>query len=137
MKSATAKTVYLGDLRTASVHLKSGNEILTDAPTDNHGKGEAFSPTDLMAAAMTTCMITVMGIAAEKNDWQMGEVIASVKKIMADNPRRIAKLEIEIYFSHHHLSATEKSLLEQIAINCPVAKSMHPDVVNQVKFEYE
>jgi len=133
----TANTQYLGELRTSSTHLRSESKLITDAPVDNHGKGESFSPTDLVAVAMTTCMITVMGIAAEKNDWQMGEVTSSVKKVMAAAPRRIARLEIEIIFTGHGLNSSEQSLLEQIALNCPVAKSIHPDVVNQVKFLYD
>jgi putative redox protein len=133
----TAKVVYQGELRVLSTHVRSEQQILTDAPPDNNGKGEAFSPTDLLATSLITCMITMMGIAAEKNDWEMGEVVGEVEKIMASAPRRVAGINIFLLFRNHDLSETEKSFLEQTALNCPVAKSIHPDIATHVKFSYE
>lgn len=127
----------MGGLRTEATHLRSGKVILTDAPVDNHGQGEAFSPTDLVGASLVTCMITVMGIKAEKHGMEMGEVAGTVKKVMASNPRRVAQLNIEISLKGHRLSSTERNILEQTAITCPVAHSLHPDITQQVKFSYE
>lgn len=135
-KPATAEIKYLGSLRTQATHLRSGTEIITDAPVDNNGKGEAFSPTDLVATALVSCMITVMGIYANKNDIQMGEIDSSVEKIMAWGPRRISQLNLELIFLNHQLNETQKSLLQDIAMNCPVAKSIHPDISVNVKFVY-
>ncbi|MEO0896167.1 MAG: OsmC family protein [Bacteroidota bacterium] len=132
----TAKVIYQGSLRTEAEHLRSGNKILTDAPTDNHGKGEAFSPTDLVATAALSCMITVMGISAEKNDINMGEVSGEVKKVMTSAPRRIAELTIELIFTNHNLNDSEKSLLERVALSCPVTRSLHPEIMVKVKFVY-
>lgn len=133
----TAEITYQGALRTVATHLKSGNEIVTDAPTDNNGKGEAFSPTDMVAASLVSCMITVMGIAAERRGLNMGKVNGTVKKVMASGPRRIQQLIVRIEFAQHNLSTAERSFLEQIGINCPVALSLHPDLVQQVHFHYD
>ena len=132
----TAEVVYQGDLRTEATHLRSENTLITDAPVDNNGKGEAFSPTDLVATGLVTCMITVMGIKAEKKGLKMGEVRGSVKKIMADAPRRIVRLDVEIHFKHASLSGSERMLLETTAMNCPVAKSIHPEIMQNIKFIY-
>ena len=133
----TSATHYEGGLRTTSTHVRSGNSIITDAPPDNHGLGQAFSPTDLTATSLVTCMITIMGITAEKHQWKMGEVDGSVEKIMAEGPRRIIELNIEITFRNADLDAEKKAFLERAAINCPVAKSLHPDIRQNVKFIYE
>ena len=133
----TADFKYLGGLRTEATHLRSDTSILTDAPTDNHGKGEAFSPTDLVASSLVSCMITVMGIKADKHNMDMGEVSGTVKKIMASEPRRVAQLNVEIAFKGHRLSSTERNILEKTALTCPVAHSLHPDITQQVKFSYE
>ena len=114
-KPATAEIKYLGSLRTQATHLRSGTEIITDAPVDNNGKGEAFSPTDLVATALVSCIITVMGIYANKNDIQMGEIDSSVEKIMAWGPRRISQLNLELIFLNHQLNETQKALLQDIA----------------------
>lgn len=132
----TAKVTYQGELRTEAEHLRSGNVIHTDAPVDNNGKGEAFSPTDLVATAALTCMITMMGIKARKSDINMGEVSGSVKKIMVPAPRRIGELVIELNFEQHNLSDTEKTLLEAVALSCPVTRSLHPEVAINIKFNY-
>ncbi len=94
-----SKVVYKGDLRTEATHLASGKTIITDAPVDNEGKGEAFSPTDLVATALASCIITVMGIVARRNDIEMDETTAEIEKIMSVNPRRIGEVKIKIYLN--------------------------------------
>lgn len=133
---ATAKVTYLGELRTQATHLQSGESILTDAPTDNQGKGEAFSPTDLLATALITCMITTMGIACKGRGWEMGKVSGEVLKVMASHPRRVAEAVITIVLQDCPLDATQRETLEQIALHCPVAKSLHPDLVVETAFQY-
>ena len=128
---------YRGELRTEMTHVKSGEVIITDAPTDNHGKGEAFSPTDLVAASLLSCIVTVMGIHAEKRGMHFGEIEGSVEKIMIEAPRRIARLLVKINFTRHNMSTNERQMLEQIGINCPVALSLHPDIEQQVRFSYD
>lgn len=118
-------------------HVKSGEQIITDAPTDNHGKGEAFSPTDLIAASLLSCIVTVMGIHAEKRGKKIGEIKGSVEKTMTAAPRRVARLLVKIEITNHNLSTNERQLLEQIGINCPVAISLHPDIEQQIRFTYD
>ena len=126
---------YEGDLRTKAKHLQSGNELITDAPVDNHGKGEAFSPTDLVAAALGSCMITIMGIAAQKHNIDISGTSASVKKIMGSNPRKIDEVVIDISMSSH-LSENDRKRLERAALSCPVHKSLHPDLIKTISFSY-
>lgn len=131
----TAKVTYLGDLRTQAEHLQSGNEIITDAPLDNQGKGEAFSPTDLVASAHASCMLTIMGIAARTHSIDIKGTQAEVLKIMAANPRRISGLETKIVFPEGATySPKEKAILENAARTCPVAMSLHPDLVQNLTF---
>ena len=125
---------YLGELRVSSTHIESDTEIITDAPVDNNGKGESFSPTDLVATALGTCMITVMGIHAEKNGILMPNVYSRINKIMTSNPRKISKLKIEIIFEGNKLSEKEKQGLKKVALNCPVEKSLHPDIQQEIEF---
>ena len=125
---------YLGGLRVSSTHLASNTEIITDAPVDNNGKGESFSPTDLVATALGTCMITVMGIYAEKNGILMPNVYSRTNKVMSSTPRKISKLKIEIIFGDNQLSDVEKQCLKDVALNCPVAKSLHPDLKQEIEF---
>lgn len=132
----TIKINYEGDLRTNAVHLKSGNALITDAPTDNQGKGEAFSPTDLLATALGSCMMTIMGIHAKKNNIKLDKVSAKVTKIMAANPRRVSELIIEFTIAGNQITEDQKKGLEDSAINCPVAKSIHPDLIQRVIFNY-
>ena len=132
----TSTIQYLGELRTEATHERSGEQIVTDAPIDNRGKGEAFSPTDLVATALVSCMFTMMGIKARDREWDMGELSGEVEKNMADAPRRIAALNVVLRFKNHDLSATEKKVLENVAMTCPVAQSLHPDLRMQVRFEY-
>lgn len=127
---------YLGELRVSSIHLASNTEIITDAPVDNNGKGESFSPTDLVATALGTCMITVMGIYAEKNGILMPNVYSRTNKVMSSTPRKISKLKIEIIFGDNQLSDVEKQCLKDVALNCPVAKSLHPDLKQEIEFNF-
>jgi len=125
---------YLGELRVSSTHVSSNTVITTDAPIDNNGKGESFSPTDLVATALGSCMITVMGIHADKNGILMPNVYSRTNKFMTPNPRKISKLKIEIIFEGNQLSDIDKQSLKEVALNCPVAKSLHPDLQQEIKF---
>lgn len=125
---------YLGELRVSSTHTLSNTVITTDAPIDNNGKGESFSPTDLVATALGSCMITVMGIHADKNGILMPNVYSRTNKFMTPNPRKISKLKIEIIFEGNQLSDVDKQSLKEVALNCPVAKSLHPDLQQEIKF---
>ena len=133
----TSKVIYQGDLRTTCIHERSQAEIITDAPVDNHGKGEAFSPTDLTATSLATCMLTVMGIHAKSRELGIEGSIAEVTKVMAENPRRIAEIHIDIIILNQMLNEKETHLLEHIGLNCPVAKSLHPDIKQVVRFSYQ
>ncbi len=124
----TAKTTYTGGLRTNAVHLKSNTKIVTDAPVDNQGKGESFSPTDLVATALGSCMLTIMGIKARDKDIDMEGATVEVLKTMASNPRRIARLDIKMTMPDKPFSDRDKKILEQSAKACPVGNSLHPDV---------
>ena len=127
---------YNGNLRCKATHIQSGSQLQTDAPLDNNGKGKLFSPTDLLATSLTTCMITVMGIAAEKNGFTQGEINAEVEKIMASDPRRVQKVRIRINFENSSYSVQQKNILEKAALNCPVAKSLNQSLVQAVDFFY-
>ena len=132
----TSKVTYTGSLRTVSVHLSSGKEIITDAPIDNHGKGEAFSPTDMVANSLATCMLTVMGIKALDLDVDFTGSTAEVTKVMASDPRRIS--EIHINFTMN-LAPDEKTktILERTGMTCPVLNSLHPDIVKDIVFNWK
>ena len=127
---------YLGELRTHSTHLKSSDTIITDAPVDNNGKGNAFSPTDLVASALCSCMTTVMGICAEKNNFELPGSTAYVTKIMKSPPRRISKIIIEINFDKNNLSDQQTEKLVAVAKGCPVAQSLSSDLIQEVKFNF-
>lgn len=130
-----SKVKYSGQLRTISTHIKSGEQIITDAPVDNNGKGEAFSPTDMVANSVAACMLTVMGIAAKKRNINIDGTSATVEKIMATNPRRIARLNIEVQLPNNNFTVEKKELLERVALNCPVILSIHPDIEKNVIFK--
>lgn len=130
---ATISTTYLGDLRTEATHLQSGTRIITDAPTDNQGKGEAFSPTDLLAESLAGCMLTTMGIAARSHGINMDNTQAEVTKIMAANPRRVAEVVVNLKFPQQY-AEKDKKILEAAAMGCPVIVSLHPDVKKTVDF---
>ena len=127
---------YVGKLRTSSTHLKSGKNIITDAPTDNNGKGEAFAPTDLVSSALCSCMTTVMGICAEKGNFEMPNSTAKIRKIMSSDPRKISEIKIELNFDNNNLNDTQKNKLMSVAENCPVAKSLNPDIKQILKFNF-
>lgn len=127
---------YQGQLRSEATHNASGTTILTDAPVDNHGRGEAFSPTDLVCTALATCIITTIGIWAQKEQLNFEGTRLEVKKTMQATPRKIAMIEIEIHVSNKQLNAEQKAKIENIAHNCPVALSLHPDVKQQITFVY-
>jgi uncharacterized OsmC-like protein len=130
-----SKVQYLGSLRTESTHVASGERVITDAPVDNHGRGEAFSPTDMLANHLATCMITVMGIYAENTGFSMEGTTASVNKLMVSNPRRIAAVEIDLQLPAG-IPEKYRTKLENIGLNCPVAKSLHPDLIQRVRIHY-
>jgi len=132
----TSKVVYLENLRTQIEHLASGQKSITDAPVDNNGKGEAFSPTDLLATSLASCMLTVVGIKAQKLSLNINGSYAQVLKTMESDPRRVSSVDIQVVFKGT-LSQGEKSLFQQIAINCPVAKSLHPNIIQNVSFSFE
>lgn len=133
----TAKTVYLGDLRTEITHLQSGNKIVTDAPIDNHGKGEFFSPTDMFSASLTSCMLTIMGISAKGHGFSIDGAEAKTTKVMGTNPRRVVEIIVEIIFPHNSYSEKERKFLELAAKECPVANSLHPDVKQTITFKFK
>lgn len=132
----TSKVTYIGDLRTTSVHLQSGTEILSDAPKDNHGKGEAFSPTDLVANSLATCMISIMGIKSRDLNVDLTGSTVEVTKIMQAEPRKIAKI---IAVLNMNIAADEKTktILERAAMTCPVMLSLHPDIEKEVTFNWK
>lgn len=125
---ATIKTTYTENLRTVSMHVRSGNELITDAPTDNAGLGQAFSPTDLLATSLGTCMLTIMGIAANNNGYSIDGTAMVITKIMAANPRRVARVEVELNMPANGYTEAQKSQQIRAAENCPVALSLHPDL---------
>ncbi len=127
---------YEGELRVRAQHQASGATLHTDAPLDNHGKGESFSPTDLVATALASCMATVMGIIAEREQIPLAGMRCTVKKIMSSQgPRRIAELQLEFYIPHNP-SPEQKTKLENAALACPVAQSLHPDISYPVNFHW-
>ncbi len=131
-----SKVTYLGELRTESVHLQSGEKILTDAPVDNHGKGEAFSPTDMVTNATASCMFTIMGIKAAEMELDLSGSTAEVYKEMRANPRMISK--ITIHFDLRGVSnAKDRIILERAALTCPVYKSLSTDIEKVTTFNWK
>ncbi|MGE6220312.1 OsmC family protein [Nubsella zeaxanthinifaciens] len=133
---ATSKITYQGSLRTVSVHLSSGNEIITDAPIDNQGKGEAFSPTDLLATSLGNCMLTIIGIAAKNHDFSIDGATAEVTKVMAQDPRRVSEIHVTLQFPANAYSEKQKAIIERSAKTCPVSYSLHPDIKQELTFLY-
>ena len=132
----TSKVTYLGDLRTKSIHVQSGSEIISDAPLDNNGKGEAFSPTDPVANALASCMMTIMGIKARDMAININDSTADVTKIMNAEPRRIGAIEIVFEMKG---TADEKSrtVLERAAMTCPVFLSLNSDIEKKITFNWK
>jgi putative redox protein len=133
---ATAIVEYSGDLRTQSTHVKSGITIITDAPTDNHGKGEAFSPTDLLCSSLASCMMTLMGIAAKNHNFPFTKATIEVTKIMAENPRRVGEIICKVKVGDTGYGEKEVRILKMAALTCPVAKSLHPEIKQDISFEF-
>lgn len=133
---ATSQIKYLGNLRTEAVHLQSSEKIITDAPVDNQGKGEAFSPTDLLATSLGNCMLTIMGMAANQHNIELEGTTCSVTKVMAANPRRVAEIHVVFDFPENSYSDKDRQILEKAANTCPVIYSLHPDIVKNVSFNY-
>lgn len=132
----TISTVYTGTLRTQATHLQSGCQIITDAPTDNHGLGEAFSPTDLLAASLGSCMLTIMGIAGGVHGFDIDGTQVNITKVMGTAPRRVVEVIVELNFPHDY-SDKHKRLIEAAARECPVSQSLHPDLKQTVIFNYK
>jgi uncharacterized OsmC-like protein len=132
----TSKVTYLGDLRTSSIHIQSGSEILSDAPVDNNGKGEAFSPTDSVANALATCMMTIMGIKARGMNINFKGSTASVTKIMNAEPRKIGAIEI-VFEMQGVTEQKDKTILERAAMTCPVFLSLNTDIDKRITFNWK
>ncbi|WP_026463395.1 OsmC family protein [Adhaeribacter aquaticus] len=133
---STITSFYPGNLRTEAKHNASGNTIITDAPVDNNGRGEAFSPTDLVCAALGSCMTTIMGIVANKHGLNIDGIQIEITKIMSANPRRIAEIILNFTMPANNLSPQDRALLENAAHTCPVALSLHPDIKQTTTFKY-
>jgi len=135
----TIQTHYIDELRTEAEHIYSGTRILTDAPLDNQGKAESFSPTDLLAASLGSCMITVVGIAARTQGFEgrLRGTRIDIKKVMKSDPRRVGEIVVEIYFPvNSNFNEKEQKIIENTARNCPVAKSLHPDLIQSWSFNW-
>jgi uncharacterized OsmC-like protein len=132
------RTQYLGNLRTEIEHIQSGNKIITDAPLDNNGKGEFFSPTDMFASSLGSCMLTIIGIAANTHGFSIDGTTLEIEKIMAANPRRVAEIKIDVHFPKDaNYTDKQKRIIEAAAKTCPVANSLHPDVIKNITYIYE
>lgn len=132
----TSKVTYLGDLRTVSIHLQSGSEIISDAPLDNKGKGEAFSPTDTVANALASCMMTIMGIKARDMNVELNGSTASVTKIMNAEPRRIGAIEI-VFEMNAITDQKNRTILERAAMTCPVFLSLNTEIDKRITFNWK
>lgn len=132
----TFKSEYVPGLRTSAIHLNSASKLITDAPVDNHGKGESFSPTDLVATALGSCMATVMGIHARKINLSMEGLDWTTEKIMRSDPRRIDVINIKFDWKHPKGNQEQRQQLKEIALNCPVALSLHPQIHQNIIFNF-
>ena len=132
----TSKTTYSGQLRTTAIHVRSSQEVITDAPVDNQGKGEAFSPTDLVCTALCSCMMTIMGQVAEREAIPLEGITAEVTKLMSASPRKISEIIVKFDMSQLDLSEKQRKMLENAAHTCPVALSLADDVQQNVTFNY-
>ena len=131
----TSKVTYTGNLRTKSEHLRSGDSFITDAPIDNNGLGQAFSPTDTVATGLASCMITMMGIKANGLEVDLTNSTAEVTKHMEANPRRISKIEVKLSLPSN-ISEKNRKILEHTANTCPVLYSLHPDIEKEIAFHW-
>ena len=132
----TASGQYLGELRTSLQHTASGETFITDAPTDNKGRGEAFSPTDTVCAALSACMMTLMGIYADREGINLNGLRSDIVKHMLADPRRIGCIEIDFYWDEADATEHQKEMLKRAALTCPVAKSLHPDLKQEIRFHF-
>jgi len=132
----TIRTTYTGQLRTEAIHVQSGNKLITDAPTDNKGKGETFSPTDLLATSLASCIFTIMGIKAEEAGFSIDGATAKTWKIMSENPRRVAEVKIEFDFSMLNLKDEQKELMQSLVKVSPVPLSLHLDTKQNVSLKF-
>jgi len=133
---ATIQTTYLGGLRTEAVHTQSGSSLITDAPLDNHGRGEAFSPTDLLAASYGSCVLTIMGLAAQTHGFTIDGAQVKTTKIMGTSPRRVVELIAEFILPSNAYTSKERKIIELAAKECPVYNSLHPDIKKTITFTY-
>jgi uncharacterized OsmC-like protein len=133
----TVRTVYKSDLRTKAVHVRSGSELITDAPVDNKGKGENFSPTDLIATALGSCIFTIMGMSAREKGFSINGSSCKITKIMAENPRKIGEIIIDFDFSNGEYSDEQKKILENCVKTCPVALTLHESVIQNVRLLFK
>lgn len=131
----TVKTKYLGELRTEATHVRSGEKIVTDAPIDNQGKGEYFSPTDMLATALGSCMLTIMGISARTHGFNIDGTEIKITKVMGTAPRRVVEIIVELFFPTDY-TPKEKKIIELSAKECPVANSLHPDLKQTLIFHF-
>lgn len=136
MKNITSRIVYLGDLRCECTHTQSGTVIETDAPTDNRGKGERFSPTDTVCVALATCIITTMGIKAQDKNIDLKGTKIEVVKHMYSEPRRIGKIEVDLFLPGKNINEQERLILEKTGMACPVKRSLHPDIEQVIQFHW-
>ena len=132
----TIRTTYTGQLRTEATHVRSGNKLITDAPVDNHGKGETFSPTDLLATSLASCIFTIMGIKAEASGFSIEGATARTWKIMSENPRRVAEVKIEYDFTMCDLNDKQKKILEALVRVSPVPLSLHDETKQSVSLKF-
>jgi len=132
----TITTIYVGELRTEATHVYSGNKLITDAPLDNQGKAESFSPTDLLATSLGSCMLTIMGISAREHGFNIDGTKVKIWKMMESNPRRVGEIKIELSFPKNNYSEKEKKFIEKAAFTCPVNLSLHPELKKTIIFNY-
>jgi len=133
----TIRTKYIGQLRTEAIHVQSGNKLITDAPVDNHGKGETFSPTDLLATSLASCIFTIMGIKAEASGFNIDGATAKTWKIMSENPRRVAEVKIEYDFTMCDLNDKQKKILQGLVKVSPVPLSLHEETIQNISIKFK
>lgn len=133
----TSSIIYLGDLRCEATHLQSGTVVETDAPTDNKGKGEKFSPTDMLCVSLATCLVTTIAIKAKDLNIDLKDTKVDVTKHMLKDPRRVGQIDVSVHFPSLNLNEADKKLFENVGNNCPVAKSLHPDLVQNISYTWD
>ena len=132
----TASIIYEGDLRCSATHLQSGTVTETDAPTDNRGKGEKFSPTDTLCVSLGTCLITTMALKARDMNIELKDTKIEITKHMLKDPRRVGQIDVTLHLPQLNLNEEEKATLETSGNNCPVAKSLHPDLKMNIRYNW-